>query len=53
MQGNQRRVHTQGGKAGLNDTDYRRLPACLLQGGKAKLMADGKGNEAQGHIRDH
>ena len=32
VQGNQRRVHAQGGKAGLDDADHRSLFARLLQG---------------------
>ena len=53
MQGDQRDIHEQRCHRGLYDTDNRGLLSGLLQGGKPELMADGEGDEAQGHIGDH
>ncbi len=53
MQGDQGDIHKDGGNHSLQDTDDGGLLTGLLQGGKAELMTDGKGDETQGHVRDH
>ena len=53
VQGNQRDIHEQGGHTCLDDADDGGLLSGLPESGKPELMADGEGDEAQGHIGDH
>ena len=53
MQGDQGDIHTNGGNHGLQDTDDGSLLSGLLQSRQTEFMTNGKGDEAQGHVRDH
>ena len=50
VQPDQRRVHKQRGHQTLHDTNDRSLLSRLLQRGKAELVSDGEGDEAQRHV---
>ena len=45
-------VHQERSDKGLEDANYDSGTAGSTQGGEPKLAADGKGNKAQGHVRN-
>ena len=52
MEEQQGEIHAAGGDHGLEDADHQGLLAGLPQLREAKFVADGEGDEAQGHIGD-
>ena len=52
MEDHQGDVHAAGGDHGLENADHQGLLAGLPQLGEAEFVADGEGDEAQGHIGD-